>query len=182
MRRVVWALRLVKISGCGSVEDVETELTVYASRRASSKEPKVYVWKVAHFPVRGKRSLPEEAWFRVFSAIHPLNMCCWCAASIAATAVSLVHTRASYKTCCVSPCPSSLGAGLVRLVQQDAQELFQMVMRLLGEEAAECLKNQDKSRRGAPEIGGAGGLQGLLDLAVKVGACLVLYRTANLSV
>jgi len=39
-----------------------------------------------------------------------------------------------------------------------------MVMRLLGEEAAMCLKNQDKTRGGMPEIGGAGGLQMLLDL------------------
>ncbi|CAM9302105.1 unnamed protein product [Scytosiphon promiscuus] len=48
--------------------------------------------------------------------------------------------------------------------QQDAQELFQMVMRLLGEEAALCLKNRDKTRRGEPTVGGAGGLRGFKDL------------------
>lgn len=47
---------------------------------------------------------------------------------------------------------------------QDAQELFQMVMRLLGEEAALCLKNRDKTRRGEPTIGGARGLRDLGDL------------------
>lgn len=54
---------------------------------------------------------------------------------------------------------------------QDAQELFQMVMRLLGEEAALCLKNRDK-RTGASKSGGTGGLLGLVDSTPKVGSCL----------
>ena len=50
---------------------------------------------------------------------------------------------------------------------QDAQELFQMVMRLLGEEAALCLKNRDKRTR-AFQSGGTGGLLGLVDSTPKV--------------
>lgn len=53
------------------------------------------------------------------------------------------------------------------VVSQDAQELFQMVMRLLGEEAALCLKNSDR-RTGNPKSGGTGGLLGLVDAAPKV--------------
>lgn len=45
---------------------------------------------------------------------------------------------------------------------QDAQELFQMVMRLVGEEAAVCLKNRDKENLvRMSEIDGAGGFADL---------------------
>lgn len=54
-------------------------------------------------------------------------------------------------------------------LSQDAQELFQMVMRLLGEEAALCLKNRDK-RTAESKSGGSGGLLGLLDPTLKVGS------------
>ncbi|CAN0000383.1 unnamed protein product, partial [Ectocarpus sp. 12 AP-2014] len=54
--------------------------------------------------------------------------------------------------------------------QQDAQELFQMVMRLVGEEAALCLKNRSTSstsRTSAPGIGITGGFADLMDTASK---------------
>lgn len=44
-----------------------------------------------------------------------------------------------------------------------------MVMRLLGEEAALCLKNRDK-RTAESKSGGSGGLLGLLDPTLKVGS------------
>ncbi|CAN0494142.1 unnamed protein product, partial [Ectocarpus sp. 12 AP-2014] len=55
--------------------------------------------------------------------------------------------------------------------QQDAQELFQMVMRLVGEEAALCLKNRSTSstsRTPTPGIGITGGFADLMDTASKV--------------
>ncbi|CAM9503029.1 unnamed protein product [Ectocarpus sp. 12 AP-2014] len=54
--------------------------------------------------------------------------------------------------------------------QQDAQELFQMVMRLVGEEAALCLKNRSTSstsRTPTPGIGITGGFADLMDTASK---------------
>ncbi|CAN0035702.1 unnamed protein product, partial [Ectocarpus fasciculatus] len=54
--------------------------------------------------------------------------------------------------------------------QQDAQELFQMVMRLVGEEAALCLKNRSRTsnnRRFAPGMGITGGFADLTDTASK---------------
>ncbi|CAB1113086.1 unnamed protein product [Ectocarpus sp. CCAP 1310/34] len=54
--------------------------------------------------------------------------------------------------------------------QQDAQELFQMVMRLVGEEAALCLKKRSTSstsRTTAPGIRITGGFADLMDTASK---------------
>ncbi|CBJ27154.1 conserved unknown protein [Ectocarpus siliculosus] len=56
--------------------------------------------------------------------------------------------------------------------QQDAQELFQMVMRLVGEEAALCIKNRSTSstsRTSAPGIRITGGFADLMDTASKEG-------------
>lgn len=57
-----------------------------------------------------------------------------------------------------------------------------MVMRLLGEEAALCLKNRDKTRKGEPVVGGARGLHdlmGFMDPRPKVWKIVAADRTQH---